>query len=707
MIQDKSKVSSSSATSGEHIREKNNTVSTGDVENRFKHFANIAVDLFWETDAELRFTYLSDGYEAATGIAPELVIGTSRKDLIRDMVDEKTCEEHFRLLDQHLPYDNLIYQWKGHDGRLITIKSRGQPYFDEQKVFCGYRGVASDITESCKAQLALKASEERFQAFAEIAADLFWETDDKLRFTYLSDRYKEITGVSPEKVLGMERKELVLEMLNPKQREQHRKDLEEKLPYDDLEYEWCVPGGHRLILRSSARPFYDDQGKFRGYRGVARDITATYQAQKMIYHATHDYLTGLVNRRAFQERLEKAVISAQDRPTTHVLCYLDLDQFKVVNDTTGHESGDNLLREISDLIKRHIRQRDTLARLGGDEFGLLMDNCTTEQGKKVAEKLVAAIDAYQFKWKGRSFKVGVSIGLVSIDSSASSAQQLLSQADVACYTAKDMGRNCAYTYQPESDGLDRRHSEIIRAAELKDALSDDRFNLVAQQIVPLRPQHSSCKQYEILLRMQGADKNELSPDEFIPAAERYGLMPMIDQYVFDQALEVLGTALKSNKITRININVSGKSMVDNTLFEYAAQAVRNKKIPPESICFEITETSLINNLSSVAELIDAMKAEGFQFALDDFGSGFSSFTYMKQLPVNYLKIDGTFVHNIATDNKNRAIVKAITEMGHSMGMQTIAEYAESQAVVDTLTELGVDWAQGFALGRVVPVTEII
>lgn len=424
--------------------------------------------------------------------------------------------------------------------------------------------------------------------------------------------------------------EFVLDMLSPEQRKAHEETLQAREPYDDLVYNFQMPGGRNLIVNSSARPFYDSAVNFSGYRGVVRDVTASCGAQeKMIYYASHDDLTGLVNRREFQQRLKKAFLNAKDRLLTHVLCYLDLDQFKVVNDTTGHESGDNLLREISMLIQRHIRQRDTLARLGGDEFGLLMENCTADQGKKIADKLVEAINAYQFQWEGRSFKVGVSIGLVSINNAADSTEQLLSQADVACYTAKDLGRSCVYVYQPEGDGSDRRHSDIIRAAELKDALRDNRFTIVAQQIVPLHLRHSESKQYEVLLRLQGTDGYFVPPDEFIPSAERCGLMPMIDQYVFDKTLITLGAALKSGKIARVNINISAKTLIDNTLFEYVGGIVHSKKIPPESICFEITETALINNLSNVAELIRVMQTKGFQFALDDFGSGFSSLNYIK------------------------------------------------------------------------------
>ncbi|MEM7293946.1 MAG: EAL domain-containing protein, partial [Pseudomonadota bacterium] len=677
-----------------------------DNEARFRDFADIAVDMFWETDADLRFTYLSDGYLAATGISPDSVIGKTRQELIAPMLDEKTRDEHFAVLEQRLPYDKLEYQWMGHDGREITMRSWGRPFYDESGGFLGYRGVARDVTDSRNARVALQDSEARFQAFAEVAADLFWETDAQLRFTYLSDRYEEVTGVAPESVLGITRQELVLNMLIEPLRTEHERVLNAREPYDNLEYEWHPRNGKRMVLVSSARPFYDSDGEFCGYRGVARDITDTRQARKMIYRATHDDLTGLLNRSEFHLQVQKALEDVRNTEAQHVFCYLDLDQFKMVNDTAGHAIGDQLLKKISAMVYSNLETRDLLGRLGGDEFGLLFYSQTPQQGLARAWQLIERINALEFRWEGRSFEVRVSIGLVNVDRDAPDFEHLLSQADVACYTAKDLGRNCVYVYKPEADGLDRRHSEIFRAAELKAVLERDGLYLVAQRIVSLKEGSSETSCYEILVRLQNDVGQEVLPAEFIPAAERYGLMDKVDSRVIDKAIELLEQNSSSGAM-KLNINVSANSLVNDKLFTDTFDALQKKGIDPARVCFEITETTLIANLAKAAAMIDSMRRCGFRFAIDDFGSGFSSFAYIKQLPVDYLKIDGSLVRNIDVDPRDRSIVRAINEVSHELGIETVAECAESKKTVALLRELGVDWAQGYAIAREVPSSEII
>ena len=704
----KNRENGASAVSAEDPSEKTNPQPDVNArENRYRDFASIAVDLFWEIDADLKFTYLSDGYQEVTGVPASEVIGKTRKELLADLLEPRQRDEHFRVLDKRLPYQDLVYRWIGADGRVIFIKSWAKPFFDSGGNFAGYRGVARDITTSRLSEVALKASEERFHAFAEIAADIFWETNENLQFTFLSDRYEEVTGLSPDKVLNLTRQEVVLHRLSPEIRKNHDRVLAAQLPYDDLEYEWKVPGRRKMILSSSARPFFDGGGKFCGYRGVARDVTAARNAQqKLLYRATHDDLTGLVNRSEFQQCLKTARTSVAGNSETHVLCYLDLDQFKVVNDTVGHQNGDKLLKKISNVLRKHVRRRDTLGRLGGDEFGLLLERCTPQQGQEIAEALIDAVRDFQFCCAGQSFEIAVSIGMVPVDCNSGSSEQLLSQADVACYTAKDLGRNRVYIYQPEEDGLDRRHSEIFRAAELKDAINDDRISLVVQKIVPLRDTSNTYQHYEVLMRLQGIDGSTVMPGECIPAAERYGLMRMIDKRVVEKSIAFLRRASSNDRLA-LNINVSGSSLADNSLFEYVATLVRKGRLSPQQICFEITETALINNLTRAAEAIQVMKREGYRFALDDFGTGFSSLAYMKRLPVDILKIDGSFVRGILTDSRDRAIIKAIAEMSHAMGIEAVAECVESPDAANILAQLGVHWGQGYALANIDPLETLL
>lgn len=438
-----------------------------------------------------------------------------------------------------------------------------------------------------------------------------------------------------------------------------------------------------------------------------RDVTEAHALTKQIAHqATHDELTGLINRREFARRLSQALTSAQQEGRQHALCYLDLDHFKLVNDTAGHLAGDILLRQVSQLLANRIRSRDTLSRLGGDEFSVLLENCRLDKALEVAESLIAVVRDARLTWEDRTFEIGVSIGLVAITAEAESTTRLLSQADVACYTAKDLGRNRVSVYSPENHQMNRHHSEILLATELGDTLKESRFLLYAQPIFSLSSELdiSEPVYYELLIRMLDRKGNVISPAEFIPAAERYGLMGNIDRWVIETALrcywQIIGTAMNAG----ISINLSGNSLNEEVLLDFMRQQFKAHGVPPNRVCFEITETAAVSNLAQVSRFITAMKSIGCRFALDDFGNGLSSFTYLKHLPVDYLKIDGSFVKDMATDPINRAMTGAINELGHILGIRTVAEYAENETIVDQLASIGVDYAQGYALGSPVPLS---
>ena len=464
--------------------------------------------------------------------------------------------------------------------------------------------------------------------------------------------------------------------------------------------------GQEYAIQESAAPIQSPHGELLGVVLVFRDVSAARQmTHQLSYQASHDILTGLVNRLEFEHRANNALTSAKQQNSHHALCFLDLDQFKIVNDTAGHRAGDELLKQVAGLLLNSVRQRDTLARLGGDEFGLLLENCPISKAIEIAETLVATIQDFRFIWEERTFRIGVSIGLTPIAAQIDNTAQLMSQADVACYTAKDLGRNRVHVYQNESGEPARRHSEILRAAELSDALNDNRFQLYYQPIVGLGATDKEIRHYEFLLRLVDSNGETVMPGNFIPAAERYGFMTSIDRWVIRTVFEQYYDLFALHPEVIVAINLSGNSLSDETLLDFVREEFYNSGAPPERICFEITETAAINNLAQATQFIAAMKEKGCRFALDDFGSGLSSFNYLKHLPVDYLKIDGGFIQNLVEDPIDLAMVETINQVGHILGIYTIAEFANSPAIVERLREIGVDYAQGYALGMPRPLTE--
>ncbi|MFZ5473789.1 MAG: putative bifunctional diguanylate cyclase/phosphodiesterase [Pseudomonadota bacterium] len=430
------------------------------------------------------------------------------------------------------------------------------------------------------------------------------------------------------------------------------------------------------------------------------------KAEETIHHlAYHDSLTGLINRHRFEQRLTMALRNAKDWNSEHALLYLDLDQFKVVNDTCGHVAGDELLKQLARVLQDHVRESDTLARLGGDEFGLLLENCPIDQAVQIAEKLLQAINAFRFSWGGKTFSVGGSIGLAAITAHNPSVDDLLRNADIACYAAKDGGRNRIHIYKDEDVELQRRRGEMHWVSRIRWALENDRFVLHRQNIVPLQ-QGGAGRCCEMLLRMRDERDQLISPGVFLPAAERYNLAPAIDRWVVRTLLEFLKTqAGKIDSSQGFFINISGVTLNDDDFYDFLRQQLRDSGVAPAQLCFEITETAAIGNLSRALSFMQGIREEGCQFALDDFGAGLSSFSYLKTIPVDYLKIDGAFVRDIVNDPLDRAIVDSINRVGHVVGLKTIAEFVETEAIRDQLRELGVDYAQGYGLHRPEPLSK--
>ncbi len=474
------------------------------------------------------------------------------------------------------------------------------------------------------------------------------------------------------------------------------------------EFRVATQSGNQKWLsgRSAPEPQAGD-GTLR-FNGLIVDVTERVMAETALEHqARHDHLTGLFNRRDFEQRVAEVLATGSTMDAEHVLAYVDLDQFKVINDTCGHIAGDELLRQLARLIETQLRRSDTLARLGGDEFGILMERCSMPQAQVVMERLRQRVAEFRYAWEDKTFKLGISIGLVPVGADVNDISEVFRRADAACYAAKDAGRNRIHCYHEGDADLARRRGEMQWVSRITQALERNEFELYAQPIVSTGASGGHGVHYEILIRLREADGSIVAPGAFLPAAERYNLSPQIDRWVMRTAFAWLASHPASlAELNMCCINLSALTLCDDDSRDYIIEQFMQSGVPPSKICFEVTETAAIANLERATVFIHALKALGCRFALDDFGSGLSSFAYLKNLPVDYLKIDGIFVRDMLDDAMDLAIVRSINEVGHAMGMLTIGEFVENDAILRRLAEVGVDFAQGYGVGRPRPLAEL-
>ncbi|WP_159672659.1 EAL domain-containing protein [Andreprevotia sp. IGB-42] len=460
--------------------------------------------------------------------------------------------------------------------------------------------------------------------------------------------------------------------------------------------------GERFMVEIAIAPISDWDGNRIGYVVALHDISAAEAlTARLAYQATHDELTGLTNRRGFMSALVQANDAVKQSGARRMLMQLDLDQFKLVNDTCGHQAGDELLRQLARLLIDMLPENALVGRLGGDEFGVLLADLDEAEAQVVAMQMLVSLEQYRFVWQDRPFTVTGSLGLVRMDQECATPQEAMSRADVACFAAKDAGRNRFAWYRGGEEDLQGRHNELQLLATLRQAAETNRFKLHYQPIVPTLGPHQ-VPHYEVLLRLEDEQGRLISPGAFIPAAERYDMMATIDRWVVSHVLDELSLRQSRGEVLpELSINLSGKSLNRQTL-AFVLEQLEEKPLPSDRICFEITETSAIANIKESALFIEALRARGCRFALDDFGSGFSSFTYLKSLPVDYLKIDGSLIRDVAEDDVSRQMVLAVNRIAHAMGRKTIAEYVENAAIVTVLQEIGVDYLQGYHIGRPEP-----
>jgi diguanylate cyclase (GGDEF)-like protein/PAS domain S-box-containing protein len=457
--------------------------------------------------------------------------------------------------------------------------------------------------------------------------------------------------------------------------------------------------GREHTVDASAAPIHLPDGCLIGAVLALHDVTESHSLLRTLAHqASHDALTGLINRREFETRLQRALDHAKSGSGTGALIYLDLDQFKIVNDTCGHAAGDDLLQQLAQTYQEVVRERDTFARLGGDEFALIIEHCTVEEARFIANKVLDTTTAFKYPYGGRTFRVGASIGVVPITARAVSIEQMMRLADHACYLAKENGRNRIYVHKENDAALVRRQSDMHWVGRLHEALRGDSLELFYQPIAPMA-EKDGLLHYEILLRLRDRDGNWIAPSFFLPAAERFDLMPAVDRWVLKRVLEWLeGEPEHVAKLDMATINLSRRTLADESFQEYAIACLENTPVPPHKLCFEITENGAIANPVKTIKFIETLKERGCRFSLDDFGTGMTSFSYLKLLPVDFIKIDGSFVTMMKDSAVDREMVRFTNEISHIMGRRTIAEYVGDASTYQHLRDLQIDYAQGYWIG---------
>ncbi len=588
----------------------------------------------------------------------------------------------------------------------ISLQLQSQRYLASisPTVWAGRSAILVSMQMETARQRELGGQIRKLEDFAAAAGDFFWEMDSQQCLTDLSMSLKPLLGIDNAAAVGVPLESIVEKHVQPEDMPEWSGlmvDMRNHVSFRDREYKWLHRDGGKRVVRLSGVPVFDEKKLFLGYRGIGSDFTAAYENASMVaYHASHDSLTGLVNRREFESRSDEAINSVRTNQVSHALCFMDLDNFKVVNDTCGHAAGDELLRQLSALFSSLVRKSDVLARLGGDEFGVLIFDVGLAEAMRLANQLRAEVESFQFLWEDNRFSIGASIGVVIIDDRWASRSSLFSAADQACYEAKSLGRNRVSVYKDSGYNADLNSGEKRWVDKITSAIDENRIRLCMQKIISLNTSDSLATNVELLMRMVSPSGEVISPSAFLPAADRYGLSVKLDQVVIEKAIDWLeGQPHVTESMELCAVNLNGRSFADENFTQFLLSALKNASFDVSILCFEIKETAAIANLTAATLFMKRVGDLGCQFALDDFGSGLSSFAYLKNLPVKYLKIDGMFVKDILEDSMDYAMVKAINEIGQTLGKKTIAEFVENDDVLLKLRDMGVNLAQGYHIGK--------
>ncbi len=675
------------------------------LEERLELAQGAANDGLWDFDIESNEVHFSPRWKQMLGYPVDAQLDSPDW---RSLVHPEDMSRVQSAIRDHVagksPIFESVHRMKHRNGDWRWVVSRAKARVDEHGRLLRLVGVELDITERKLYEEALFREKESAQITLQSIGDGVITTDANSTVDYINPVAEQLTGWRLEDAMGRPIEEIYRAF-----HEETCEPLENPLsvsirrtrPIKSVRPMLLIRrDGNELYVESTAAPIRDGAGQVSGGVLVFHDVTESRELNRRLsYHASHDLLTGLVNRREFESRVERALKSAKARESSYALCYLDIDQFKIINDTCGHSAGDVLLGQVGALLKSKVRWRDTLARLGGDEFGILLEACSLDEALRTAEVMREAVRNFRFTWEDRVFRLGASVGVVPIAADNEDVASILSAADSACAAAKEAGRNRVHSFAENDIELMRRRREMQWAARINSALEEGRFELYRMQIQPLQRAEPG-QHYELLLRMRDESGRMVSPDNFIAAAERYGLTPAIDRWVIENALRwLVSEADEREKLAMCSINLSGQSLGDDKFLPFVIEQFQKSGIDAAKICFEITETAAVASFSQANRFIQALRELGCRFALDDFGTGLSSFGYLKHFPVDFLKIDGSFVREILHDPIDREMVRSINEIGHLTGKKTIAEFAENAEIIQMLTSLGVDYAQGYGIAQ--------
>ncbi|MEE9492511.1 MAG: EAL domain-containing protein [Gammaproteobacteria bacterium] len=680
-------------------------------EMELNRILNDMTDTYFRFEASGTVNRISPSIEKMLGYTPKVAGKMRWQDFFFNHSDYEKFMRSIQMGHQILQGYEVRFKHK--DGSTVWVSLNVHRHQDLKNGNDGYEGMARNTTEKRHAKEALYKEKELWRVALESIADGIITTDINGDVTYLNPVAEQITGWKRGEASNKPVRE-IMKLVN----EATSETVE--LPVDN----WMVQGERASLqehasligkdsdnitsIELTGAPIRDSRARIIGSVMVFHDVTKLRAlTNELSYQATHDTLTGLINRLEFDNLLESAISSSESDDEQHAVMFIDLDKFKIVNDTSGHPAGDELLIQITRLFESVLRDSDKLARLGGDEFGVLLNNCDLKKAEEIAETLRQATEDFRFAWEDKVFRIGASVGIAAIAGKNQSLTDLLKEVDSACYIAKENGRNCVHVSHPKDTAVANRRGQMQWMQRLQSALDDDGFILYAQPIKPIKEGLPDQKRVELLIRMLDTFSDEphkvISPSAFLPVAERYHLMPAIDQWVISTAFNRIATGSSIVDMATIcSINLSGQSLSDMKTFRFIDHQFEKTSISPASICFEITESAMIANMEIAQEILSRLKAMGCSLALDDFGTGLSSFDYLRQLPVDYVKLDKILVRDVATSETSRAMVFAVNHVASVMGMKSIAEYVETDEIKDILRELSVDYAQGFGIGEPVP-----
>lgn len=680
-------------------------------EQRLSAIFDSMQDITYQTDRAGTILWITPSIKQLLGYEMREVLQKNIKDFYENQDDYLALKETLGSNNGRAQHFETCLLHK--NGAKTWISENSHYTYDKQGEVAGIEGTIRNITALKLAQDELQMEKERAEVTLGSIGDGVITTDLNGNIEYMNVIAEQSTGWKLEAARGKPLTK-VFKVIDEKTLEPASNPAILCLK----EASSVTLPGHLLLLHRhknqqcsvevNASPIWDSNSDITGVVMVFHDVTELHElAKSMHYQATHDALTDLINRREFEKRINHAIINTHTEGVHHVICYLDLDNFKIVNDTCGHSAGDELLKQLTIQIRMKLREADTMARLGGDEFGILLEGCSIDNAYELAEMVRAIVEEFRFVWDNKQFRIGASIGMVEISEDCGTLEDVLSAADSACYVAKEQGRNRVHVYQQDDEALAERHGLMQWVHRIQNVLEENRFRLFFQPIYNLEPtpDDENMIHGEVLIRMLDEDNEIVAPGSFIASAERYQLMPTIDRWVVTNTIRMLSLDEEyiRERVHTCCINLSGQSLSDERFMEFLITEINSSNVPPEILCFEITETAVIANLCNASKLITQLRGMGCRFALDDFGVGLSSFSYLKTLPVDYLKLDGCFVKNLVSDDIDYAMVNAINEIGHTMNIKTIAEFVEDEETLDAVRRIGIDYAQGYVIARPAPI----